>query len=231
VLNSLHKLDRLAQRLARKYLSADAPTWTDTRQTLEDWVKHGPKNESRVSQLRSIIIAHGHGDMNHHNILWSDNYKRPFLIDFATFRTDANLVHDFAMMETQLLFMLMDQESESTLPELDHSSLQWAKWIARIPELYPHGKSANQFTPFTSHEPEMSGIQLAEQLVQIVRCNAARIFAKASEGKMNEQDFDDDYCSALLLETLRTITYQDGVSLFKRILAAFVAARLILRFA
>ncbi len=229
ILGALHELERVAPRLESKNSPLERMSWKNDRKLIEEWILKGPRPGSIASKKRRVITSPVHGDLNHHNLLWSHALNRPFLIDFATFHPEGHLVQDFAMIESQLHLALMDCEESSANPELDWSSSQFEEWMKRLPDLVPESEPLAAFKPLDSTEPKLQGIRFAEGLIMLVREEAARIYLKASQKLGGVSGFDDEYCTALLFETLRMVAFRMSLSPFKRILAAQSSARLIRR--
>lgn len=228
IVRALRDLKRWAVRFESKWTLSDEMEWADVQHDINTWISQGPEPASVAATVRRLYTSPIHGDLNHHNLLWSQKHKRPFLIDFATFQPNGHIVQDFAMLEVQIHLALMDCEESSEHPELDLSSTQFRRWMKRLPELLPSSKPLVQFTPLKSADSKLKGIVLAEDLIKSIRQEAYRIYGKSNKGPTADVDFDNEFAAALLFETLRLISY-DSLSYLKRILGAHSAARLIRR--
>jgi hypothetical protein len=176
-----------------------------------------------------------HGDLNKGNILWWVDENRPLLIDFATFCEESHTLQDFANLEAQVRFALMDREDDSKLTALDFADEQLKHWKERqtflVPS-YPAGMRA--FSESESRNQKHRGCKRADELTSLIRREAFSVHTAAVRRSnvsnlATPQRFDDEYAAALLFPTLRAIGYGDSLSPFKRLLAVHSAARLISR--
>jgi len=234
ILNALDALSRWAKQHEPKPLPDGRWTWEEVNRMIVSWITDGPNPGSIAATARDVVISAGHGDLNHNNVLWSDKLGRPFLIDFGTFHPEAHHLQDFAMFEAQLLFALMDCEDSSAHPAFDLTVTQLDVWLDRLPIWIPDDGRIKPFKPVTvgkssRNKTQREGVQLAESLVLEVRTVARRSYENAASALSVTPQFDDEYCAALLYESIRMIAYDNSLSLFKRILAAHFAARLIRR--
>lgn len=226
ILASLASLERLGIRLCNA-------TWINDCMTIHTWLSEGPAESGVAALPERVLLSAIHGDLNKSNILWSLAGKRPLLIDFATYQSQAHTLLDFATLEVQVKYALMDREDGSKHLALDYADAQLSKWHERLAVLVPElPKELRVFEPLKSDEVELNGVVQAEALIGLIRSEAHEVFdstVSRSGQTAPVGRFDAEYAAALLFLTLKAIGYDNSLSPFKRLLAVRSAASLIRR--
>jgi hypothetical protein len=182
------------------------------------------KNQlGQLSKPLPMILSHVHGDLNASNILLWLKYKHPFLIDFPFYQDAGHALQDFARLEVEIKFALLDRQKDSPkehLKAFEHTYSQMPIWQEMEDRLLDQW---DQKASGWSAEGYKENVQLCYALVQLVR-------HKAQEVQQNTQcpgppagDFLSEYRPALLYHTLRAIGYP-SLSVFKRLLAVYSAS-------
>jgi Ternary complex associated domain 9 len=202
--------------------------WHFAAEKVAAWVG-GSSSGYNIPALRhAVTLSKVHGDLNGHNIyLWED-VGQPILIDFASYQEEGHMLQDFARLEGEVKFALMDRENDSSLGALDLTPDQLETWR----QAEDHLISPNWDAPVVLGGEQVTGVERAVGLIQVVRRSAAASHAQAFKQVAGDHSFRDDhsfrieYFVALLYHTLRAVGYED-LSPFKRLLAVYSAARLI----
>jgi Ternary complex associated domain 9 len=173
-----------------------------------------------------VILSPAHGDLNSNNILlWLDEVEHPFLIDFPLYQESGHALQDFARLEVEVKFTLMDRQADSSpkeLPAFDYTHSQVRLWQ----ELERHSLRETWDASALSLEGGAfdKNVILSHDLVNLIRIKARAVQEQhQSSGTIA---FWTEYKPALLYHTLRAIGY-DTLSPFKRILAVSSAAQLL----
>jgi hypothetical protein len=224
-LRSLEELASFGQRLMGRQ------RWEMCKSQIQDWVQGHHRLFKWFEKAQLVLVSGVHGDLNAKNILmWQEGEQnRPFLIDFACYQPNGHVMQDFARLEAEIKFALMDREHGSGVHALDHSSGRLPLWCLIERDLVsPDWAKAT--IPLGGRE---RFVDRALQLVKGIRTRAREIrteaWAKAHPGSNVGGDkgrFLVEYGSALLFHTLRHISYQ-SLSPFKRLLALFSTVELI----
>ena len=175
-----------------------------------------------ITEKRSIIRSPIHGDLNRNNLIYWCDKNQVMLIDFSTYQNNGHTLQDFAHIETQIVFGLMDRESDSHLPALDYTAEQLDHWI----NLQDHLYSQDLFVmdEFDAG-PGGQGVGRAESLIRFVRHRALATWESRLTTDARDQ-LNVEYRASLLYYTLRSIAF-DSLSPFKRLLAAYSSWRLL----
>lgn len=226
ILSSLGDLERLGERMS-------PDNWKSDCTAIRDWIIKGPNPRSIVTAPGRVLLSKIHGDLNKNNILWWGEKKRPLLIDFATFQQSAHTLQDFAELETQAQYALMDRQNALDVDPIDYCAQQFVEWSKRLTDLVPAlPGNLRSFTCVASNEKNIEGMKQAETLIGLIRCGAHAVF-DAAVGRSGAPAFPGRFCqeyaTALLYHTIRAIGYENSLSPFKRMLAVHSAARLIAR--
>lgn len=180
-----------------------------------------------------MIVSPVHGDLNANNaFLWLKQEKFPFLIDLPFYQSEGHVLQDFARLEVEVKFLLMDRQEESPRSKLaafDLSPEQVPLWCELENHLMDNWTAGPPEPKW--HSPGFGdNVQLTYQLVSLIRNRAARVHEKLSRAAGTPAlPFTDEYSIPLLYHTARTVTYQ-SLSVFKRLLAVYSAGSILKRF-
>lgn len=204
------------------------PGWQEQHKTVRDFIA-GSKAKLRrsfsLAEQHSVILSPSHGDLNSNNILlWLDE-EHPFLIDFPLFQSNGHALQDFARLEVEIKFALMDRQADSNpsdLPAFDYTHSQVPVWQALEEHLLSERWNVGE--PKLPAGSFNRNVRLSHDLVTMVRTKAREV-QRQKRAKVT-MSFWEEYRTALLYHTLRAIGY-DSLSPFKRLLAVFSAAELL----
>jgi hypothetical protein len=203
--------------------------WTERHQRVREFVT---ESESKLSTFYSlhrehaVILSPAHGDLNSNNILLWLDYAHPFLIDFPFFQKSGHALQDFARLEVEIKFLLMDRQEgcpPDKLRAYDHTHSQVPLWKALEDYLLKERGSKGPL----NLPPDLFGenVRLSHDLVMLLRGRAKEVQEQKKETR-KAPGFWTEYRPALLYHTLRTIGY-DTLSPFKRLLAVYSSAELL----
>lgn len=171
-----------------------------------------------------------HGDLNANNVLLWLKYGYPFLIDLPFYQKDGHALQDFARLETEIKFALMDRQEDSPEDEViafDNTISQVPLWIEMEDRLHENDRLDETLLNDVYLEDcvwSSGGFQgnvtLCYKLILLVRKKAFEIQRKILDGKPPPVSFADEYLPALLYHTVRSIGYP-SLSIFKRLLAVY----------
>jgi len=166
-------------------------------------------SKTRIPGLIETII---HGDLNSANILFKDNLSDPWLIDFAH-TGYGHYLRDFAKLESEIKFVLMDKENEEDLKRLPH----WLDMDHAL-DIIPFGEPLCLLPsyPKTTEDPEII------KAYSIIRHLRSLAFDRMIG---NKELHIAQYRISLFFYTLETLTFRD-ISLCKKVLAFRSASRL-----
>jgi Ternary complex associated domain 9 len=213
ILKSLEEHEKFGRRLL------GAGEWKRHVDKIVCWLKGTHPLLELLGEPRPVLIARAHGDLNSKNILWWEDMKYPFLIDFALYQPQSHVMQDFARLEVEIKFALMDRENTVEDPALDHSSSRLPVWCLVERDLASLGW-ADATIPLGGRE---RFVARAFSLVQMIRKRGRELRNATPRTRVSERTFLLEYGSALLYQTLRAIGYT-SLSPFKRLLAVFSAA-------
>lgn len=180
-----------------------------------------------------------HGDLNSNNILlWLKFDSYPFLIDLPFYQRDGHSLQDFARLETEIKFALMDRQKESPENELiafDYCVSQVPLWIEMENDLLKNDLQDDYLKDLNLSkiiEKECNWVssgykenaKLCYKLILLIRKKAFEVQQK--ELAEAPFAFADEYLPALLYHTIRSIGYP-SLSLFKRLLATYSSGLII----
>ena len=212
ILGAMEQLEPYGKRLL--------PQWQGSVQTISAWMKSESKILKLFSQPDLVVVSPVHGDLNSNNfLLWVDK-DQPFLIDFACYQKAGHTLQDFARLEAEVKFELMDREAISPLPALDLTFQQLAIWC----QLEDQFTSPNWNQLFSTARGDTKYVSHALSMITYIRTQAKEVHDNVFG---TDATFERQYRSALLYHSLRAIGYE-SLSILKRILAVYSAARLIL---
>jgi Ternary complex associated domain 9 len=182
----------------------------------------------KLGEPLPVVLSQVHGDLNVNNILLWIRHKHPFLIDFPFYQEAGHALQDFAQLEVEIKFALLDRQkdsSEQRLRAFEHTYTQMPIWQEMENRLLDQW---DQKVPRWLSKGYAENVQLCYELVQLVR-------RKAQEVQQNNQcagppagDFLAEYWPALLYHTVRAIGYP-SLSVFKRLLAVYSASSILTR--
>lgn len=197
-------------------------TWADDVERVNAWLKSGPPT-SFCNTMLPLICSRVHGDLNSSNIFYWLDEKQPFFIDFACFQERGHVLQDYARLEVEIKYALMDREVDSELKSLDLTEGQLPQWCA----LESHVMGDNwEADPTLSGEHTRSVVR-AHEAVKFIRAQARALHTTTLQvAGLNVDNFIFEYKVPLLYHTLRAVGYV-SLSPFKRILALHSAARII----
>lgn len=214
-LESFEKVSRLGPRLLKN-------TWRQDCQDVSNWLVSGPPSGTRLNNRLPVVMSPVHGDLNSSNILFWVDESQPFLIDFACYQSSGHTMQDFARLETEVKYALMDRESDSPLRALDLTETQLDIWCLAEDRL-----ASERWEEMPNLRKNSRLTKRAVKLIQYIRGEGSQVQREAfSRSGEQPGDFLTEYFAALLYHTLRTIGYE-SLSPFKRLLAVYSAARLI----
>src|SRR5262249_44433338 len=104
-------------------------SWDDHRTRVWEFVENKGHQigQTPLNELVSVTLALVHGDMNSNNVLLGMEYAGPpLLIDLPFFQESGHAMQDFARLEIEIIYALMDCQAEnaSSLPASDHTHTQ-----------------------------------------------------------------------------------------------------------
>jgi hypothetical protein len=173
-----------------------------------------------------MILSPAHGDLNANNVfIWLTHPDQPFFIDFPTFQARGHALQDFARLEVEVKYTLMDRQEDSPaeqLPSFDLTPSQFVIWRQLEDYLLAEGWAEERTWDGNAVYTGNVGLSLA--LVQRIRRYACRVQSQ----KNPTVGFLEEYLPALLFHTLRAISYT-SLSPLKRLLAVYSAARMLER--
>lgn len=180
-----------------------------------------------------------HGDLNANNVLlWLKYDKYPFLIDLPFYQKDGHFLQDFARLEAEIKFALLDRQEESPLEGLaayDYSGAQVPLWIEMEDRLL-EGRALDESALNAAGEDECDwkveglkdNVTLCYKLIMLARRKACVTQQKPLDGSPAAGPFAAEYLPALLYHTVRSIGYP-SLSVFKRLLAVYSAGSVLER--
>lgn len=172
-----------------------------------------------------------HGDLNANNVLlWLKYDKYPFVIDLPFYQKDGHVLQDFARMEVEIKYALLDRQEGSPqegLAAYDYSESQVPLWIEmenRLMEARALSEPASCGAGLEGGEWAADGLKenvtLSYKLIMLLREKARLAQQKSPEGLTAPAPFPAEYLPALLYHTVRSIGYP-SLSVFKRLLAVY----------
>ena len=177
-----------------------------------------------------------HGDLNANNVLlWLEKDIHPFLIDLPFYQEKGHVLQDFARLETEIKFALMDRQEDSpdTLLAFDNDVSQVPLWIEMENKLLDNAPlNEPTLTQIYLEECEwnssgyQNNVTVCNKAILLIRKKAFEIQQKIIAGKPTPAPFADEYLPALLYHTIRSIGYP-SLSVFKRLLAVYSANSII----
>ena len=217
-------------------------SWKADEDTVSSWVEAGAKDQAAFRDERPVVLSRVHGDLNKANVLLWVNKAHPFLIDFTTYQKEGHALQDFAHLEADIKFLLMDRDGEPGLKGLDHTAEQLPLWCEAETHLasegwsltkVPSSKMVKNVARRAAAKPNKevdsakpAGVKRGVGMIKTLRCAAQEVHRIGHGELSSDATFMAEYGMALLYHTLLVIRYKE-ISPFKRLLAVFSAARLI----
>lgn len=210
------------------------PRWDAHRKAVLRLVDDEGTSADLGALARSIpfTLSPVHGDLNANNVLlWLKYDKYPFLIDLPFYQNDGHALQDFARLEAEIKFALLDRQEESPPDELgayDYGDTQVPLWIELEGRL--NERRALDEAQLGRLRPDRRGwkksgfkdnLTLCYRLIMLLRERACRVQQRALAGP-RPAPFAVEYLPALLYHTIRPIGYP-SLSVFKRLLAVHSA--------
>jgi hypothetical protein len=234
-----YKLTGRSKRWVKEFLDGEEALigsrlfgeWGDCRARILDFTGGDPKKLGPLGEERPVTLSPSHGDLNAGNVfLWLKHERFPFLIDLPFYQREGHVLQDFARLEVELKFGLMDRQAESpedALAAFDYSPSQVPLWRELEDNLLNDSSRGGEPGWLTGGFRD--NVSLTYEAVQIVRNKAEQAQRQpCPDGAVPPLSFMDEYLPALLYHTLRAITYT-SLSLFKRMLAVYSAGAILRR--
>jgi len=206
------------------------PNWKEHRDRVWEFVEHKGHRAGRttLNEMFSVTLALVHGDMNSNNVmLWMEYAGHPLLIDLPFFQESGHAMQDFARLEVEIIFALMECQAESSdgLPAHDHTYTQLPLWY----EMADHLLAENGWQEEIEWKSDGFKDNIAQclELIRLLR-HKAKDVQKHPDGKAKIPGFFEEYLPALLYYTLREIGYPSR-TVFKRLLAVYNASQILVR--
>jgi hypothetical protein len=207
------------------------PRWNAHREYVLKLVgdKSIPADLGRFGSSIPFTFSPVHGDLNANNVLlWLEYEKYPFVIDLPFYQREGHSLQDFARLETEIKFALLDRQEDSPNHQLaayDHTDSQVPIWIEmekRLLENRALNESELGQMGLDADDWEASGfkdnVTLCYKLIMLLRKKACEVQQKSLDDALVAAPFADEYLPALLYHTIRAVSYP-SLSVFKRLLA------------
>jgi hypothetical protein len=181
---------------------------------------------SKLDRPLQVLLSPAHGDLNAANILlWLEQKEHPFLIDFPFYQEWGHSAQDFARLEVEMKFMLLDRQADSPageLPAFDYTPTQMALWLELEEHLLNDWKKPRPGEHDWKRQGHKANVICCFELIQLIRNTAEDVYREAGF----TDNFPDEYWAALLYHTLRVLGYST-VSIFKRLFAVYSASSIL----
>jgi hypothetical protein len=202
--------------------------WKDRVDLLKRFVERQRNGPERMFKREPVIVSPAHGDLNAKNVmLWlNKTLSLPFLIDFAMFQKLGHALQDFAKLETEIKFSIMDRQEGapvSKLPAADHTYSQIFLWKQLEDHLL--GDNWRRKKSRWSRGGYLKNVELCLEYIQLIRDYGQHVQRQDLRLKPT-LTFLEEYRPALLFHTLKAIGYDD-LPIFKRLLAIYSASSLL----
>jgi hypothetical protein len=191
----------------------------------------------RLCAPRPFTLSPVHGDLNANNVLlWLRHHRYPFVIDLPFYQKDGHALQDFARLEVEIKYALLDRQEESPKDELaayDYSGAQVPLWIEMENRLLED--QALSAAALSSGAPDgrpwresglKENVTLCYKLIMLARAKACQAQQKHIPGGPAAGPFADEYLPALLYHSVRAIGYP-SLSVFKRLLAVYISGSIL----
>lgn len=174
------------------------------------------EGKESLAEEKHVAISSVHGDLNSSNVFLRIGDAYPYFIDFAAYHQGL-LVEDFARLEVEIKFFLMDGQMTGLAPAPDIHPAQLPRWYRLEDALFAGQDMVD------SPSGSASDATRVLNLVKQVRQTARRIHGKVCQNE--HADFHREYLAALLYHTIRAMSYD--LSLPKHIYAIHSASRIL----
>ena len=184
------------------------------------------KSLGQLGDQLPVLLSHVHGDLNANNVLLWLKHKHPFLIDFPFYQEAGHALQDFARLEVEIKFALLDRQKDSPekkLKAFEHTYSQmplWREMELRLVDCWDQPAAA------WSSKGYNKNVKLSFELVRLIRQKALGVQQNVRCDGPPPGDFLQEYWPALLYHTVRAIGYP-SLSLFKRLLAVYSAGSIL----
>lgn len=197
---------------------------------IQSTVAHPPPG--CLGEEMPVVLTSVHGDLNASNVfLWLREASFPFLIDLPFYQPRGHALQDFARLEVDIKFALMDRQKESPASRLaayDYSPEQAHLW-QELEDYLLDNRTREAGDPYWRSEGYQDNVKLTYRLVKLIRDSAERVQQQPLADSANRPVvFMDEYLPALLYHTIRAATYP-SLSIFKRLLAIYSAGSILQR--
>jgi hypothetical protein len=186
----------------------------------------------RLCEEVPVVLTSVHGDLNASNVfLWLREASFPFLIDLPFYQPSGHALQDFARLEVDVKFALMDRQKESPASRLaayDYSPEQAHLW-QELEDYLLDNRTSEADEPDWRSEGYKDNVKLTYRLVKLIRDSAERVQQQPLPDSADKPvAFMDEYLPALLYHTIRAATYP-SLSIFKRLFAIYSAGSILQR--
>lgn len=180
----------------------------------------------RLGEPTRALLSQAHGDLNSNNVLlWLKN-KQPFMIDMPFYQEAGHALQDFALLEVEIKFALLDRQKDSPpkrLKAFEHTHTQTTVWQEMEDRLLKRWDQKASRWPAQGYS---GNVQLCFELVQLIRRRASKVQQIRLPSGPDPGDFLAEYWPPLLYHTLRAIGHP-SLSIFKRLLAVYSAGSIL----
>lgn len=217
-----------AQLGERFFLPVSPPSWGGRVALIRNLLSKdgGPTKFSKLDSPVRVLLSPAHGDLNAANVLlWLEQQEHPFLIDFPFYQEWGHAVQDFARLEVEMKFMLLDRQADSPaneLPAFDYTPSQMALWLELEEHLLNDWKQSKPEEQDWKQQGHKTNVICCLELIQLIRNTVEDVYRQAGAA----DNFSDEYWAALLYHTLRVLGYPT-VSIFKRLFAIYSASSIL----
>ena len=222
-------LDSFDAQLGERFrLPVSPPSWSDRVALIRELLSKdsGKTDFGKLDSPLNVLLSPAHGDLNAANVLlWLEQKDHHFLIDFPFYQESGHVVQDFARLEVEMKFMLLDRQADSPaseLPAFDYTPMQIALWLELEEHLLNDWKQLRPREEDWVQPGHKANVICCLELIQIIRNTAEDVYRQAGSA----DNFPDEYWAALLYHTLRVLGYPT-ISIFKRLFAVYSASSIL----
>jgi hypothetical protein len=200
--------------------------WEEHRERVSRFVSADSPDVARLGMLSkplTLTLSRVHGDLNANNVLVWLKHRHPLLIDFPFYQEAGHALQDFARLEVEIKFALLDRQKDSPekrLQAFEYTYTQtriWQEMEDRLLEQWDE-----RVTRWSS-KGYAGNVQLCFELLQMVRRRAREVQQNKECSGAVAGDFLTEYWPALLYHTVRAVGYS-SLSIFKRLFAVYSAS-------
>jgi class 3 adenylate cyclase len=216
------------------------PSWKDrVTQVLKLVSDESTAAELGLGGKIPFTLSPVHGDLYANNVLlWLEHERYAFVIDLPSYQSDGHTLQDFARLEVEIKYVLLDRQVESPADQVaayDYTQSQVQLWIQMEDQLM--GRWALDESKLGSTRVRRiswkkggysNNVELCYRLVMILRQRACAIQQKRLDDEPTAIPFADEYLPALLYQSVLAIA-DPSLSLFKRLLALYSAGSILKR--